>query len=103
MSNNVESDNYSDEIKDLLKRNVELTEEIHESITYIKKYIFWQKVFGFLKVFIFLIPIIIGLIYLPPILEQVLEQYKTILDIGSTVNNVPNIESLTPGLLDMIR
>ena len=82
MLNSVQLDNQKDdELKDLIKQNIKLTEEIHEIATYVKKYIFWQKIFGFLKIFIFIIPLAIGIIYLPPLLNQVLEQYKTILDI----------------------
>ena len=59
-----------DEIKKLLEKNLELTEEIYKMVKGIKKYIFWQKVFSFLKILIIVVPIIIGIIYLPPLLKR---------------------------------
>lgn len=104
MLNSVQLDNQKDdELKDLIKQNIKLSEEIHDIAVYVKKYIFWQRIFGFLKIFIFVIPLIIGLIYLPPLLGQVLEQYKTILDVGSSVNNIPDLDSVTPGLFNFLK
>lgn len=104
MLNSVQLDNQKDdELKDLIKQNIKLSEDIHEIAVYVKKYIFWQKIFSFLKIFLIVIPLVLSIIYLPPLLGQVLDQYKTILDIGSTVNNIPDIESMTPDLLKFLK
>lgn len=89
MLNNVPSDRETSEIKELLEKNIKLTKEIHEIALYVKKYIFWSRIFGVFKLLIILIPIILSIIYLPPLLGQVLEQYKTILNVGSSINNAP--------------
>ncbi len=104
MLNSAELDSQKDgEIKELIEKNLKLTEEVHEIAVYIKKYIFWQKIFGFLKLFLIIIPLVISIIYLPPLLGQVFDQYKTILDMGSTVNNMPSLDSLSPDLLKFIK
>lgn len=68
-----------EELKKLIKRNLDLTQEIRDMVKSIKGYVIWQRVFGFLKLLIILIPIILGIIYLPPIIEEALGQYGEIL------------------------
>lgn len=104
MSNNAISDNNEnikeqkkeDRIEELLEKNIKLTEDIHEMTVHIKKYIFWQRIFGFLKLFIILIPIILSIIYLPPLLGQVIEQYQSILGIQADLQNTSS------GFMDLI-
>ena len=75
-----------DEIKKLLEKNLELTEEIHRMVKSIKSHIFWQNVFSFLKILIIVVPIIIGIIYLPPLLKGVFQQYQSLLGGGDGLN-----------------
>lgn len=96
----------SEEIKKLLKKNLELTEEIHGMVKSVKRYIIWQRVFGVLKILIILIPITLGIIYLPPIVKKAYEQYKEVL--GFTNNpmdiSVENLKSiLTPDVLGELK
>lgn len=86
MSNNAISDNKEEQkneesLKELLEKNIKLTEEVREMTIHIKKFIYWQRIFGFLKLFIILIPIILSIIYLPPLLDGLIEQYQSILGI----------------------
>jgi len=73
-----------EDIKKLLEKNLELTEDIHEMTKKIKSYILWQKVFSIIKILIILVPIILGIIYLPPLLRDVFDQYRELLNIGGT-------------------
>ncbi len=52
-----------EEIKELIEQNLKLTQEIHETTKYIKKYIIWQQIFSVIKIIIIVIPLIIGIIY----------------------------------------
>ena len=61
------------EIISLLKENLETSKEILKLSQYIRKYVFWQKVFNWLKFFLILIPILLAIIYLPPFLKGALE------------------------------
>ena len=83
-----------EEIKKLLQKNLELNQRIYEMVKSIKSYIFWQRIFGVLKILIIVIPIIVGIIYLPPLFKQVINQYQSLLGVGQ--NNL-NLESLLGG------
>ncbi|MFA4834246.1 MAG: hypothetical protein WC619_05415 [Patescibacteria group bacterium] len=75
-----------DEIKKLLEENLKLTGEIHKMVKSIKSYMFWQNVWSFLKILIIVVPIVIGIIYLPPLLKGVFQQYKSLLGGGDGLN-----------------
>jgi len=68
-----------DEIKKLLEKNLELTEEVHKMVKSVKSYMLWQNIFSFLKILIIVVPIVIGIIYLPPLLKGVFQQYQSLL------------------------
>ena len=70
--------NLIDEQTKLLRRNLELSEEILKKTEYIKSYVKWQKIFGFVNFFIIIVPIIIGIIYLPPIIRDYLNQITSL-------------------------
>ena len=74
-------DNLESDLKDLLAKNIELSEEILKSVKYIKKYIFWQKIFGIVKVLIIVVPLVFGYIMLAPYLDKAIQQYEELLDL----------------------
>jgi len=91
-----------DEIKKLLEENLRLAAETHKMVKKIKSYMFWQNVWNFLKILIIVVPIIIGIIYLPPLLKGVFQQYQSLLGGGDGLNleNLGNsglLESLMKG------
>jgi hypothetical protein len=71
-----------EELKKLLEENLKLTQEIHTMTKKINKFVIWSRIFGFLKILIIVVPIILGIIYLPPLLKDVFGQYKDLLGIG---------------------
>ncbi len=76
-----------DEVRKLLKENLEVTKEIHKIVRNIDKYIFYQKIFWLIKFLLIVIPIILGIIYLPPIFKNIIHQYQGLLN---TPNNITN-------------
>lgn len=88
---NNNNDNNNDEIKKIVEENLKLTQEIHKMTKYIKSYIIWSQVFGVLKLIIIIIPIVLGLMYLPPLLKGVMEQYQQTVGPlkGVKVDNIP--------------
>jgi len=58
----------------LLRQNLELSQQILDKTNWIKSYLKWQQVMGYIKIFIIIIPIVIGLIYLPPLLKGYFDQ-----------------------------
>ena len=71
-----------EEIKKLLEKNLKLTGEIYKMAKSIKSFILWQRIFSALKILIIVVPIIIGIIYLPPLLKDLINQYQSILGLG---------------------
>lgn len=77
---NTDKENVSrDELKSLLEENLELTKDVRAMVNHINRYVAWQRIFGVLKVLIILVPIILGVIYLPPILKDSYSQIISIM------------------------
>ncbi len=90
------TDNTMDEeIKKMLEQNLKLTEEIYSMTKKIKRYIAWQQLVSLFYLFIIIAPIVLGIIYLPPLLKGVFDQYKGILGTGVSGGNP--IEGLLNG------
>ncbi len=72
-----------EEIKDLLIKNIKWSEAVYNQNKKIQSHLRWMSIAGFLRLFIILIPLIIGIIYLPPLLGEVFSQYQSLLGGGS--------------------
>jgi len=81
----------NDDLRELLTRQIELNEKILEKVKYIKKYIVWQKIFSWIKFFLILIPLLVGLFYLPPLLKQLTQTYQSVLNIQNSTNQLNNL------------
>ena len=71
-----------EEIKEILKENLKLTKETHEMVKKIRSFVVWQQIFGVIKILLIVVPIILGIIYLPTLLESALAPYKDLLGTG---------------------
>ncbi|MFA6171012.1 MAG: hypothetical protein WCW77_05160 [Patescibacteria group bacterium] len=67
------------QLEELMERNLQLTEEIHKMTKGIKSYINFQKVMSIIYLLIIVLPIIAGLIFLPPLLGNMIGQYQSLL------------------------
>ena len=67
-----------DESKKLLKENQVILQALDKRIHRIERKFFWNTIFGFLKVVVILAPIIIGIIYLTPILKDYVKVFEPI-------------------------
>lgn len=82
---------YNKELKELLEKNLALTEEIHEMTHKIKRYISFQKFMSAVYFLIIVVPIILSIIYLPPLLKNIFSQYGNAIGIdGSSLKNLLN-------------
>jgi len=63
----------------LMQKNIEMTEEILDVSRKTKKYIFWGNVSGWLKILLIIAPLIIAIVYLPPILKDAFKQIQTLI------------------------
>ncbi|MCF7860123.1 hypothetical protein K9M09_00680 [Patescibacteria group bacterium] len=58
------------DLRALLRENLEMTKEIRAMVRHINVYVAWQRIFGWLKVLLIVVSVaslVIGIIYLPPI------------------------------------
>lgn len=58
----------------LLEENVEMNKEMKVMIRHINTYVAWQRIFGWLKLLLILVPLVIGFIYLPPLFKDLYQQ-----------------------------
>jgi hypothetical protein len=70
------SKSKEDEIIDLLKENLKVSQEILWFNKKTAHWIFWQKVKGWFYVLIIVVPIILAAFYLPPILKDLYGEYQ---------------------------
>lgn len=66
------------EQNDLLRRNLKVSEEILQKTDSIKIYIKWQKIWSTVRLLIIVIPLIVGLLFLPPLLKNYLNQFSSL-------------------------
>jgi len=71
-----DSEKKLNEIKKLLDNNLEFSKIIYKGIVKIHHYIFWQRIWGVLKIIIIIIPLIIGAIYLPPLFREIFDKWQ---------------------------
>jgi hypothetical protein len=71
---NTKEGDQMERIENLLKENLEMNQEIRFLVRQINTYVAWQRIFGWLKIFLILIPLIIGFIYLPPLFQGLYQQ-----------------------------
>ena len=91
-----------EEIRKVITKNLELTEEIHAMTKKINSYIVFKKVMGFIYFFLIIVPLIIGLIYLPPLLKDLINTYQGLLggqNNGDAINKV--LQGVTGDNLDL--
>jgi hypothetical protein len=68
--------NEQQKILKLLQENTLIIKQNKKNLQKIKNYITFLKIFTVLKVLIVIIPIILGFIYLPPFIREVVEVWK---------------------------
>lgn len=69
----------SDSLQDLLLKNIKLSEMIFEQNKKIKRRLTLMVVGNYFKLLLIVVPLIIAFIYLPPLINQLLLQYNSIL------------------------
>jgi ferric iron reductase protein FhuF len=66
-----------DRLEGLLKECLAKNEEILQSIGAIRRYIRWQKTWSLIRFLIIAIPIILSIIYLPPLIKDAMQSYQS--------------------------
>ena len=75
-----------EEIKKLLEENLKYSKEIYGMTKKIKGHITFQKVMCIIYILLIVVPLILSIIYLPPLINNLFNQYQDILGDGSGAN-----------------
>ncbi|MBL7058200.1 hypothetical protein ISS03_02575 [Patescibacteria group bacterium] len=80
-----------DELKKLIKENTKLTkhihtllEEVNNTTKKIRRFTIISEIMSLIKMVIIMIPVIIGILYLPPILKKYISEYQEIFGLGTS-------------------
>ena len=65
-----------DQLQKLVKQNLHATRELERAVAKMKKYLTWLRVVSIIKLVLILAPIVLALIYLPPIISNIISEYK---------------------------
>jgi hypothetical protein len=68
----------NDQLVNLLKENLEYSRQILASAKKTERYMLWHQICHWAKFIIIAIPIILALIYLPPLINRAIEQYSSL-------------------------
>ena len=90
-----------EEIKEVLKKNLELTQDIHRMVKKINKFIIWQQVIGVIKILLIVVPLVLGAIYLPSLLQNAFEPYKELLEVGQEGQEILKLDKAS--ILEMLK
>jgi hypothetical protein len=67
------------EIKKMLRQNAESIEDIQRRMMRFENYLRWQKIWAITKILIIAVPIILSIIYLPPLFRETFHAYQELL------------------------
>jgi len=70
-------------LTDLLKKNIAWSEAIYKQNVSIQKHLRWMTAMGYVRVLILLVPLVLGIIYLPPLLSAAWDQYQAVIGLGN--------------------
>jgi len=92
-------------LEELLKKNIELSEEILNLSKKVNNFVIWQKILSVLKILIIFIPLILGYYYLLPYFKELQVVYSDLLGLQQSVDSVNNIDlnSISPSLLKNLK
>jgi hypothetical protein len=89
-------------LKDLLEQSSAISQELHTITRKFSHWILWQRVWGVFKVLIIIIPIILGIIYLPSLLKDLSGPYQQLLNISSGMTGGDQAGDLLKQLTDKL-
>ena len=98
-----QKDSTHEDMKKLIEQNIELTKKILKLSKKNHGILRWQHFFGFLRILLIIIPIVLGLIYLPPFLETIVESYQSFLGLNETIEYIKpsniDLDKITPDFI----
>jgi hypothetical protein len=80
-----------EDIKKLLEQNLELNQKIYKICRKLNNYMIWSQIYGFLKIIIIVVPLILAYFYLAPYLTSALKQYTELMGVTSQTGNLKDM------------
>ncbi|MCX6794766.1 MAG: hypothetical protein NTY31_02145 [Candidatus Falkowbacteria bacterium] len=78
-SEKVETNKFDfQKLEELLQDNLKNSAATLQAIKDIKRYIRWQQVWSTCRFFLIVVPLVLGFIYLPPLIKDALQSYKNL-------------------------
>lgn len=71
-----------EELKRLLEDNLKYNRAIYADTQKIRSYMFWRMVMGVIWLIVIITPLVVALIWLPPIVKQLISGYQNLLGQG---------------------
>lgn len=82
------------ELQKLLAENLKISKDLYQMMRKINRWVVHQKIWGIMKILIIAVPIILSIIYLPPLLKPAFESYQKIWhDYQQIFTTVPQSQS----------
>lgn len=105
MEQNNNTNHEISELRELLEKNIKLSEDVLALSQKINSFVMWQKVFGVVKTLVIFIPLFLGALFLPPLLKDVLDSYQELLGVGDSlrVDDIKNINDLPDNIRQYIK
>lgn len=82
------------QLKELLSENLRLTKEVHAMTRSVKRYITFQKVLSVVYLLLFVVPLILGMIYIPKFLGDYLLPYQELLTGEQSMNDLNGTQDM---------
>ena len=79
MPNHYAGGSILEEIKTLVEKNSKSIEEMQKQMNFVYRYIFWQRVWKIVKIVVVIAIVIIGIVYLPPLIQKTIAPYWQLL------------------------
>ena len=83
-----------DKIIRLLEENLEISQEILKSNKKVTRWVTWQKIKFWVYFILIVVPLTLAIFYLPPILNEGLEQYKELLNNFMSLGQQANLSNV---------
>lgn len=71
--------NTQDSVQSLLEKNLKWSQLIYEQNEKIKRTLTWMVVGNYVRLSLILIPLIAGILFLPPLVKNMMQQYESVL------------------------
>jgi len=91
-----------DRILYLLEENRKTNKEVYAIVKKLKKQMMWQSIFGFVRILVIVIPLIIGFYYLTPFVQQAMDDYQKLMGVTDQVGSF-DINALPKDMMNLLK